>query len=246
MLKKILLCLTVAMSGLLSPISASAAECSMYEQSHPNFILDGSHLSTGKCSTCASCHKSGVFIGTPKNCVACHNGDPLRTTVSRSANHIPTVLLECNNCHNTTSFTTTWSMNHSVVNNIACSTCHSGTYASVYNAMAKPTNHVVTTAECGACHMTPANGSSFPVTAWDTVSHDSIHAGVTTGCVNCHNNVIAKGKAWYSAHPVTSDQCETCHSTAAAFKCATAVDKLINYAQIYIHRVAVAVRTAMA
>ena len=245
MFRKILLALSV-MAGFILPTSSHAAECSMYEQSHPNFILDGSHLSTGKCSTCASCHKSGVFLGTPKNCVACHNGDPLRTTVSRSANHIPTLLTDCNSCHNTTSFTTLWSMNHSSVGSTACSSCHSGTYAVVYNAQAKPANHIPTSAECGSCHAVPSNGSSFPVTAWDTVSHETIHSGITTGCVTCHDNYIAKGKAWYSAHPVTSDQCEQCHSTSAAFKCASAVDKLINYAQIYIHKVAVSLRTVFA
>jgi hypothetical protein len=230
-LKKLLAAAVVLLGSMFASTGAHAAECSMYEQSHPNFTLDGAHLSTGKCNTCASCHKAGVFLGTPKNCVACHNGDPARVTVARSANHIPTGLLECNNCHFTSSFTTTWSMNHSTVSNIACSQCHGGTYASVYNALTKPTNHVPTTAECGTCHTTPANGSSFAITAWDTVSHDQIHAGVTSGCVTCHDNVIAKGKAAYTAgHPVTVDQCEQCHSTSAAFKCAQAYDTLLKYA----------------
>ena len=246
MLKKILLCLTVVVSGLLSPISASAAECSMYEQSHPNFTLDGSHLSAGKCSTCASCHKAGVFLGTPKSCVTCHNGDPLRVTVGRSSAHIPTVLIECSNCHNTTAFTTTWSMDHGVVSGTSCTTCHSGTYSAVYNAQAKPSNHVPTSADCGTCHTIPGKGSSFPVSAWDTVSHSSIHAGITTGCLSCHNNIIAKGKLWYSAHPVTSDQCETCHSIDAAFKCAQAYDIMINYASMFYHNTVAALKTLLA
>lgn len=215
---------------------ASAAECSMYEQSHPNFTLDGAHLSTGKCNTCATCHRAGVFVGTPKSCVACHNGDPARVTVARSANHIPTGLIECNNCHFTSSFQTTWSMNHSVVGNIACSTCHNGSYAQVYNALTKPTNHIPYAAgtECGFCHATPSNGSSFPISAWDTVTHDQIHNGVTSGCSTCHDNVIARGKASYTAgHPVTSDNCEQCHSTTAAFKCASALDDLLkNFASL--------------
>ena len=231
-MKRFLLAATLLLSSLLMPSLAHAAECSMYEQSHPNFTLDGAHLSTGKCNTCASCHKSGIFLGTPKNCVACHNGDPLRVTVGRSVNHIPTGVIECNSCHFTSSFTNSWGMNHAVVGNISCSTCHGGSYATVYNALTKPTNHIPTTQECGSCHTVPANGSSFPISAWDTVSHDQIHNGVTSGCVNCHDNVIAKGKASYSAgHPITSDNCETCHSTSAGFKCASLLDNLLkNYA----------------
>jgi hypothetical protein len=239
MFNRFLLSLVLVVSGFILPTGAHAAECSAYEQSHPNFLLDGAHLSTGKCSTCASCHMSGVFLGTPKNCVACHNGDPKYTTVARSAAHLPTQVIECNNCHFTSSYTTTWSMNHSVVANLAggCTSCHNGSYLN-YNAQKKPQNHIPTSADCGTCHQTPANGSGFAVAMWDTVSHDQIHAGVTTGCVACHDNVIAKGKAAYApGHPVTSESCEQCHSTSADFKCATAIDKLINYAGFFKMRV---------
>jgi hypothetical protein len=90
---------------------ARAAECTLYEQSHPAFLLSGSHLSTGKCATCASCHINSVFTGTPTSCVQCHNGDPSRLTVGRSAKHIPTALIECSYCHTTLSFTVA-TMNH--------------------------------------------------------------------------------------------------------------------------------------
>lgn len=239
MLRKFLIAASMAISmlGFFTPGTAAAAECSMYEQSHPNFTLTGAHLSTGKCSTCASCHKVGVFLGTPKTCVACHDGAAAYGNV-RSTAHIPTGVLSCDSCHNTGSFTTSWSMNHAAVTNISCTSCHGGSYASVYNAQAKPMNHVPTTADCGTCHSTPSIGSSFPVTAWDTVSHDSIHAGITSGCVTCHDNVIAKGKAWYApGHPEpTSNNCEQCHSTGAAFKCAQAYDIMKNYASMYYNK----------
>jgi hypothetical protein len=104
---------------------AHAAECTLYEQSHPAFLLDGSHLSTGKCGTCASCHINSVFTGTPTSCVQCHNGDPSRLTVGRSAKHIPTALLECSYCHTTLSFTVA-NMNHIPVtaSGTKCVTCH--------------------------------------------------------------------------------------------------------------------------
>jgi hypothetical protein len=237
MFKRFLLAMMLVVTGTFLPLTgAHAAECSAYEQSHPNFLLDGSHLSTGKCSTCASCHLSGVFMGTPKNCVACHNGDPKYTTVARSAAHIPTQVIECNNCHFTSSFQNTWSMNHAVLGTARCDTCHSGGYLP-YNAQKKTQNHIPTTADCGTCHTTPGLGSSFPVTAWDTVSHEQIHMNITTGCVTCHDNVIAKGKAAYTpGHPVTSEQCEQCHSINAAFKCAELVDKTRGFASLFIQK----------
>jgi hypothetical protein len=129
-------------------------------------------------------------------------------------------------------------MNHAVVAGISggCTSCHAGGYLS-YNAQKKPQNHIPTSADCDTCHTIPATGSSFPVTAWDTVTHDQIHANITTGCVTCHDNVIAKGKAAYTAgHPTTSDNCEQCHSINAAFKCAELVDKSRGFASLFIQK----------
>jgi hypothetical protein len=218
-MKKLLLGFVIAIAGMMAPLSASAAECTLYEQSHPSFVLDGAHLSTGKCGTCASCHKSAVFVGTPRTCIGCHNGDPVRLTVGRSLSHIPTGLIDCNQCHATTLFTVNFAMNHSSVSGQNCDTCHNGSYT-IYNAKTKSATHIATTVDCKNCHTT-AN--------W-TVSHTQIHLGVTTGCVTCHNGTYAKGKtAYLPGHPVTSDQCETCHSIDAAFKCAQAYDEAMKY-----------------
>lgn len=222
MLRKLL----IALIFTILSFSASAAECTLYEQSHPAYILSGAHLSTGKCSTCATCHRSGVFMGTPRTCIACHNGDPARVTVGRSAGHIPTLLVDCDNCHKTVLFTTNVNMNHASVSAYRCDSCHNATYNGV-GARKKPTDHVPTTSDCKTCHKT---------TTWDT-NHAAIHAGITTGCVTCHDNATAIGKASYAAHPSTSDNCETCHSINAEFKCATLLDKLINYAQLTYQRI---------
>jgi hypothetical protein len=70
------------------------------------------------------------------------------------------------------------------------------------------------------------------------VSHADIHRGITTGCVNCHNGTNATGKINYApGHPVTSDQCETCHSIDNSFKCADAYDAMTNYAQLMLQKV---------
>jgi hypothetical protein len=221
MIKKLLLGWGFALAFLAMPTGAAAAECTLYEQSHPAFLLDGAHLSAGKCSTCASCHRGGVFIGTPKSCVACHNGDPARVTVGRSLLHIPTSTIECSSCHNTTSYTATWSMSHPAVSGQRCDTCHSGSYVTGYNAQARSNTHVpIGTMDCVSCHTT---------TNW-TVDHATIHAGITTGCVSCHNGTNAIGKINYApGHPVTSDACETCHSIDAQFKCASAIDNMLEF-----------------
>lgn len=226
MFKKLIATVAFVIAGFM-PAVASAAECSLYEQSHPAFTLDGAHLSSGKCSTCASCHKGGVFMGTPKTCIACHNGDPIWSTVGRSSAHIPTQTVNCDACHKTTLFTLNAKMNHTAVVTSRCDSCHGGAYLA-YNAMKKPQEHIPTTADCNTCHKSTSN--------WDA-SHAQIHAGVTTGCVTCHNNQTAVGKASYSlGHPVTSDNCETCHSIDNKFKCASMLDKLRNYAWVLKNR----------
>jgi hypothetical protein len=221
---------------LTTPTTAAAAECTLYEQSHPSFLLDGAHLSTGKCGTCASCHRGGVFLGTPRTCIACHNGDPTRVTQGRSSAHIPTLTVDCSNCHNTGSFTATWAMNHTSVASYRCDGCHNGSYTT-YNAQTKLTNHIPTVLDCGSCHTT---------VNW-IVSHADIHRGITTGCVGCHDGVHATGKINYApGHPVTSDQCETCHSIDNAFKCAEAYDAMKNYAQLMLQQVKVFVTSMFA
>jgi hypothetical protein len=122
-------------------------------------------------------------------------------------------------------------MKHSIVTAQRCDTCHNGNYETGYNALGKKVNHVITTADCIVCHATPADGANGVFTG---VSHATTHAGVTTGCVTCHNNVIAIGKAGYAAHPVTSDQCETCHSIDAGFKCASLPIPMQNLANAII------------
>lgn len=216
----------------IAPVeTASAAECSQYETIHPNFPLTGSHMSTGKCSTCASCHAGGHFLGTPKVCATCHaSGNPF-TAAYYSPQHIPIGITNCDACHTTTDFKTNWMMQHSTVSNEPCTTCHNGNYNS-YGAMPKPQNHVPTTAECGSCHTPKDTGSLVHDNSDWFVAMDVIHAGIITGCVSCHdgNHQPAMGKINYApGHPQTSDACETCHSINNTFKCASLInDKYIR------------------
>ena len=220
-------------SMLMMTDTADAAECSLYETIHPNFPLTGSHLSVGKCSTCASCHAGGVYLGTPKVCATCHNGSPVgqisSQTIGKSANHPLIGSTACDACHNTTSFTASWAMNHASVGGQACSTCHNTSFTS-YGAMAKDSNHIPTTAECGTCHNV-VDKPTHTNADW-MIPMNVIHNGITTGCVSCHDGAHppAMGKVNYApGHPATSDACETCHSVNASFKCASLInDKMIK------------------
>jgi len=113
-------------------------------------------------------------------------------------------------------------MTHSVVGLLACSACHNNNYTA-YGAVGKDTNHIVTTAECGTCHAT-VDSPTHTNNDW-FIAVNAIHNGISTGCVSCHDNVHAKGKAAYApGHPNTSDQCETCHTINNNFKCASLIE----------------------
>ena len=170
--------LIVTGSMLALSNTAEAAECTLYETLHPNFPLTGAHRSIGKCSSCASCHAGGVFLGTPKVCATCHNGSAGSLAMGRSADHIPVNGINCDNCHNTTSFTASWAMNHASVGGQRCDTCHNGMYPA-YGAVGKNPTHIVTTADCGTCHTAKDNPLHTSMD-W-TIPIDQIHAGITTG-----------------------------------------------------------------
>jgi hypothetical protein len=149
---------------LLFAAPAFSAECTAYEKLHPRYPLTGAHLSTGKCTSCGTCHINSIWTGTPRTCIACHNGDPSRMTVGRSAKHLPTLLLDCGGCHVTTSFLTgtTHTKNHTTAASLRCDSCHNGAYTT-YGARGKSRDHptrytiggvsvLVATVDCGYCH----------------------------------------------------------------------------------------------
>jgi hypothetical protein len=147
---------------------AHAAECTRYETIHPLFPLTGAHLSTGKCTSCGLCHINGIWNGTPNTCIGCHNGNPSRQTVYRSASHLPTGVLDCKGCHNTTLFNSLTGITAVMIHNTAaamrCDSCHNGAYTS-YGARGKSNDHpktatvngvkiTVATVDCNICHST--------------------------------------------------------------------------------------------
>ena len=182
----------LAMLGVLLPSSAYAARPT-FDHLTTGFPLTGAHAQ----ANCESCHLSGVFRGTPTQCVSCHTVGSGRALTAKPANHFPTTA-PCDECHRST---VTWAgarFSHAAIAPGSCMRCHNGSIAS-----GKPANHVMTTASCDMCHRT---------SAWVPASFN--HTSVTPGtCANCHNGTQATGKP--NGHFVTTRSCDACHTTSA-------------------------------
>jgi hypothetical protein len=180
------------------------------------FPLVGTHAT----QPCASCHKNGVYGGTPRTCVGCHLGKYQTTT---NPNHVaagfPTT---CETCHKATD--TSWgqgTFNHATVFPLVgthatqpCASCHKngvyggtprtcvGCHLAKYQATTNP-NHVAAgfSTTCETCHKATD-------TSWGqgTFNHAAVFplVGVhaTQPCASCHKNGV------YGGTPRT---CVGCH-----------------------------------
>ena len=176
----------VTFAGTARPDSASVP----FDHLTTGFALTGAHIGV----SCESCHRDGVFRGTPRDCSLCHAGTGSRALTAKPANHVPSSN-RCEDCHTAAS----WSavrFDHSSVTG-SCVACHNGS-----RATGKPANHVPASNACQDCHST---------VAWSPARFD--HSGVTGGCATCHNGSRATGKP--ATHLPTSNSCEDCHSTTA-------------------------------
>ena len=197
-------------------------------------LRDFDHLKTGfpltgvhRSQRCESCHISGVFKGTPKDCTSCHTSGlrNARSNPVKPVNHIPTQA-GCETCHNTQGFTQA-RFHSNVTATTQCASCHSGSFPPAVGKPATPIHAGVT--NCETCHRT---------TGWAgaRVSHSGFTAA--TNCASCHNGSTASGKPpthipagavnCISCHSVTgwrpsrfnhtqtavANQCSTCHSGA--------------------------------
>ena len=120
---------------------------------------------------CETCHKNGVYKGTPRDCVGCHRANYDQT---RNPNHasagFPTT---CEQCHQPSAASWTGRFDHNLVFPLVgthatqqCTTCHkNGTYQG-------------TPRDCVGCHKTDYDKTANP-------NHAS--AGFPTTCEQCHN-----------------------------------------------------------
>jgi hypothetical protein len=159
---------------------------------------------------CAACHKNGVYKGTSRTCVGCHQADYNGT---KDPNHItagfPT---SCETCHKYTD--TSWgqgTFNHNTFPLAGmhakepCASCHK---SGVYKGTART---------CVGCHQADYNGTKDP---------NHIAAGFPTSCETCHrytDTSWSQGVFNHSWFPITSGKhgglaCSECHTTPSAFK----------------------------
>jgi hypothetical protein len=159
----------------------------------PTLAKDPSHPQTGECG---NCHTSTVSFAAG--------------ITTMPSNHIPTSQ-PCALCHTTPGNYAVATMNHSGITT-GCAVCHSSgsTFANVV-PVSPPATHVPTSQPCELCH-SPAKFNNF---SGGTMNH----AGITSGCANCH----AAGKSFFgitivtppAKHiPIGSAACETCHAPA--------------------------------
>ena len=153
------------------------------------FALEGAH----SLIDCESCHVGGVFDELPKQCESCHDGV---FAIGVSSNHIP-ITDSCDVCHTTFGFESSASvagMDHSVIGNQSCVSCHDNV-----TATGKSPSHLPTSDLCEACHS---------VNTWTPavfVNHDE----VVGPCMVCHDGVQATGKD--ADHVQTTEDCDLCH-----------------------------------
>ena len=158
---------------------------------------------------CVICHDTrsfnlgGVFDHSvldiaPLTCETCHN-DVNAIGKTQVPNH-PVTTAECGACHNTVNFAD-YFVDHTsdAVTTVRCDSCHDGSNA---NIVSMPANHMPTqpTTDCIDCHTA---GGTFTTGTYD-------HAGETSNCVSCHDNVISTGKP--VNHIPTDQDCVLCHN----------------------------------
>jgi hypothetical protein len=172
------------------------------------FALVGAHATTD----CATCHTQGIYAGTPRDCIGCHQADYARTT---TPNHAAAGFsTACETCHRPSDpgFSGGQGFNHGSVFALvgqhataACASCHTnntfagtprdciGCHRDDYQRTTSP-NHAAAgfSTACESCHRPTdasfAGGQGF--------NHNSVFALVgehaREDCVSCHvNNTFA-------------------------------------------------------
>ncbi|MCB9134964.1 MAG: hypothetical protein H6636_06035 [Anaerolineales bacterium] len=120
------------------------------------YVLDGAHVDLA----CETCHVNQVYAGTPNTCVGCHEDPDVHLGVFGEA---------CERCHTTAAWLPaqltqhTFRLNHGGQGELACSTCHTESYAA----------HT-----CYACHdHQPEQMQAV---------HENISTEELENCIACH------------------------------------------------------------
>jgi len=122
------------------------------------FSLAGSHSEVA----CIDCHPDQVFVGSPSDCVACHEEPGV---------HAGQFGLDCARCHGSSAWTPAqltvhpFPLDHGAEENLACETCHVGAYVAhtcygchdhqpAQTAQAHAEREVLEIDRCYDCHPT--------------------------------------------------------------------------------------------
>lgn len=176
---------------------------------------------------CDSCHKSGFVSWSPsvmdhslasvvaQGCSTCHSGSYVsQNAQTKPVTHQATTA-QCSDCHKTTTSWATATQDHSklsppvTLGDHSCNSCHNGT---PNKGLAKPANHLPTSAACDTCH---TNFTAFAPASMN-------HTGTTGRCATCHGGAYTalNAQAKPATHLPTTQSCDDCH-TSVAWKPAT-------------------------
>ena len=179
--------------------------------SHATFPLSGVHGT----QSCGACHKNGVYQGTARTCVGCHQ---TAYNTTKNPNHVTAGFpLTCESCHKFSD--TSWTQGRFTHSSFslsgvhatqACGTCHK-------NGVYQGTPRV-----CSGCHLAAYNTTRDP---------NHLAAGFPTTCESCHSFGDASwslGRFNHSWFPITSGKhagnpCNACHTTPTNYRLFTCI-----------------------
>lgn len=199
---------------------------------HNGVIATGksaSHIPTTQ--ECSDCHNTTSFVTLSSNgtfdhsnitepCSACHNGKiAIGTDADTSATGHPSISVECNACHTTTTFSAPFP-DHSdpavvVPGSCGQAGCHDsqstmGNGIAITGKASAPNPHpdtgTITTA-CDLCH----NTTSFNMNG---MFDHGVLARHPIACKSCHDGVNAKGKITNHIPTGPTSDCSDCHNTS--------------------------------
>ncbi|MCB9899581.1 MAG: hypothetical protein H6825_16360 [Planctomycetes bacterium] len=167
---------------------------------HASWPLTGAHSAVD----CAQCHVGGVYIGTPTDCIQCHQSDYDSTSdPNHAAAGFPT---DCETCHTTSTWQgavfshSSWPLTGAHVST-DCTQCHVG---GVYGG---------TPTDCIACHQSDYDNTNDP---------DHAAAGFPVDCLACHSTSHWSGATFQHDFPITTGKhkgfdCIDCHTSPSNF-----------------------------
>jgi hypothetical protein len=221
---------------LVSNVSAQFETANRQFHNQTSFRLDGRHRDL----PCESCHRQGVYKGTPTRCFDCH------WTRRQDDRYRLQLGAQCEQCHRPASWKTVqWDhgamtgMSLGVAHRqLTCQSCHGSTgfraaqmtcvscHLKDYQATRQP-NHLTSgfPTTCDACHRASdptffganfIHASVFPLVGVHaqqacSTCHATSYAGTPTTCVGCHLNAYNRTTSPSHAAAGFPTTCESCH-----------------------------------